>query len=118
MFEPGHLHITHAALQRADFSYDIHLHYEVREDPEQGTCMHFTMQGEINGKSFSEEFQLPRDLAFNFAHDAGRIGIKYGLPNLAAMPIDLHKEYDRMFKDVREKLHAQPGEPVKPEHLE
>ncbi|GFM83597.1 DUF5064 domain-containing protein [Pseudomonas cichorii] len=118
MFEPGHLHITHAALQRSGFSYDIHVHYEVREDPEEGTCMHFTMQGEINGKAFSEEFQLPRDLAFNFAHDAGRIGMKHGLPNLAAMPIDLHKDYDRMFKDVREKLNAKPGEPVKPEHLE
>lgn len=80
--------------------------------------MHFTMQGEINGKTFSEEFQLPRDLAFNFAHHAGRIGMKHGLPNLAAMPIDLHKDYDRMFKDVREKLNARPGEPVKPEHLE
>ncbi|MBX8508841.1 DUF5064 family protein [Pseudomonas cichorii] len=118
MFEPGHLHITHAALQNTGFSYDIHIHYEVQEDPKEGTSMHFTMQGEINGKSFTEEFRLPRDLAFNFAHDASRIGIKYGLPNRAAMPIDLHKDYDRMFNDIREKLHARSGEPVKPEHLE
>ncbi|MFJ4141366.1 DUF5064 family protein [Pseudomonas sp. NPDC089734] len=118
MFEPGHLHITHAALQRSGFTYDIHVHYETCEDPDEGTCMHFTMQGEINGKTFTEEFQLPRDLAFNFAHDAGRIGIKYGLPNLAAMPVEMHKDYDRMFQDIRDKLDIKSGDPIKPEHLE
>ncbi|CAM3047436.1 DUF5064 domain-containing protein [Pseudomonas floridensis] len=118
MFEPGHLHMTHAAFQQADVAYDIHLRYELNEDPKEGTCMHFTMQGEINGKTFSEEFQLTRDLAFNFAHDAGRIAIRHGLPNSDALPIAQHPDYDRMFEDIRDKLHAKSGEPVKPEHLE
>ncbi|RMR63597.1 Acetyl-CoA carboxylase alpha subunit [Pseudomonas savastanoi pv. fraxini] len=59
-----------------------------------------------------------RDLAFNFAHDASRIAIRHGLPNSAALPIAQHKDYDRMFADIRDKLHAKSGDPVKPEHLE
>lgn len=118
MYEPGHLHLTHVALQPSDISYDIHLRYNVEEDPKQGTSMHFTMQGAINGKPFEEQFQLPRDLAFNFAHDASRIAIRHGLPNSAALPIAQHKDYDRMFADIRDKLHAKSGDPVKPEHLE
>lgn len=118
MFEPGHLHITHAALQQSDSTYDIHLRYEVTEDAKEGKSVAFTMDGEINGKSFSEHFQLPRDLAFNFAHDASRIAIRHGLPNAAALPLHLDKDYDRMFEDVRDQLDAKSGEAVKPEHLE
>ncbi|KAA8695842.1 Acetyl-CoA carboxylase alpha subunit [Pseudomonas caricapapayae] len=118
MYEPGHLHLTHVALQPTDISYDIHLSYEVNEDPKDGTCVHFTMKGEINGKPFEEQFQLTRDLAFNFAHDASRIAIRHGLPNSASLPIAQHKDYDRMFADIRDKLHVRSGEPVKPEHLE
>ncbi|MEE4788908.1 DUF5064 family protein [Pseudomonas alliivorans] len=118
MFEPGHLHMTHAAFQPSDVAYDIHLRYEVSQDPKQGTGIHFTMQGEIDGKTFSEEFVLPRDLAFNFAHDAGRIALKHGLPHSDSLPIAKHPDYDRMFEDIRDKLDAKSGEPVKPEHLE
>lgn len=118
MFEPGHLHITRSALQKNDHSFDIHIRYQRIEDPAQGTAMSFAMDGEINGKAFSETFQLPRDLAFNFAHDASRIAIRNGLPNTAALPIAQHKDYDRMFEDIREQLHVKSGEPVKPEHLE
>ncbi|RRV08336.1 DUF5064 family protein [Pseudomonas sp. v388] len=118
MFEPGHLHITHAALQQSDITYDLHLRYEVVEDAKEGKSVSFTMEGEINGQSFSEQFQLPRDLAFNFAHDASRIGIRHGLPGAASLPLHLHKDYDRMFEDIRDQLGAKSGEPVKPEHLE
>ncbi|GAB7527720.1 DUF5064 family protein [Pseudomonas sp. 3A(2025)] len=118
MFEPGHLHITRSALQKTDHSFDIHIRYQRIEDPAQGTSMSFAMDGEINGKPFSETFQLPRDLAFNFAHDASRIAIRHGLPNTAGLPIAQHKDYDRMFEDIRAQLDIKSGEPVKPEHLE
>ncbi|KQQ50689.1 acetyl-CoA carboxylase [Pseudomonas sp. Leaf127] len=117
MFEPGHLHITHSALQKTDHSFDIHIRYQRTEDPAHGTGMNFDMQGEIDGKAFSDSFQLPRDLAFNFAHDASRIAIKHGLPNTAGLPLAQHKDYDRMFEDIREQLDARSGEPIKPEHL-
>lgn len=117
MFEPGHLHICRTALQASDFSYDIHIRYEVCENPTEGTSMHFSMEGEVAGNSFQDEFELPRDLAFNFAHDANRIAVKHGLPHLATLPLAMHKEYDQMFEDVRKKLHAESGDPVKPEHL-
>ena len=78
MFEPGHLHITRSALQKTDHSFDIHIRYQRIEDPAQGTRMSFAMDGEINGKAFSETFELPRDLAFNFAHDASRIAMGAG----------------------------------------
>jgi hypothetical protein len=117
MFEPGHLHITRAALQASDFSYDIHIHYEVRENPELGRSMHFAMKGEVAGNAFEDEFELPRDLAFNFAHNASQIAVKHGMPAIAVLPIAMHEDYDRMFKDVRDKLNIEPGESVKPEHL-
>ncbi|OUM07513.1 DUF5064 domain-containing protein [Pseudomonas syringae] len=118
MYEPGHLHLIHVALQPAEVSYDLHLRYEVSEDPKEGTCMSFTLQGEVNGTSFEEQFQLTRDKAFDFAHDASRIAMKHGLPNSSSLPIAQHKDYDRMFADIRDKLNVKSGDPVKPEHLE
>jgi hypothetical protein len=117
MFEPGHLHICHTALQASDFSYDIHIRYEVCENPAQGTSMLFAMEGQVQGQTFQEAFELPRDLAFNFAHDANRIAIKHGLAPTATLPLAMHKDYDLMFEDVRQKLGAESGDPVKPEHL-
>lgn len=117
MFEPGHLHITRVPLQPSDFGYDIHIHYEVSQDATEGTCMLFRMQGQVNGNVFEDQFLLPRDMAFNFAHDANRIALKNGLPHNPGLPLAMHKDYDAMFEDVRAKLHAQSGEPVKPEHL-
>jgi hypothetical protein len=117
MFEPGHLHICRTALQASDFGYDIHIRYQLSETPEEGTCMHFSMQGEVAGNVFEDEFELPKDMAFNFAHDANRIAIKHGMPHIAVLPLTMHKEYDLMFEDVRAKLHAESGDAVKPEHL-
>jgi len=116
MFEPGHLHITRAALQPDEVGYDIHIRYEVAQT-ESGQGMHFTIDGEINGKSFSEAFDLPKDKAYNFASEASRVAEKHGLPKDA----DLHAmdgQYDAMFEDVRDKLDMKSGDPVKPEHLE
>ncbi len=117
MFEPGHLHITRAPLQASDLGYDIHIRYEVCEDPTQGKSMRFSMDGEIAGNAFQDKFELPRDLACNFAHNANKIAVDHGLPPIAVLPIAIHEDYDRMFKDVHDKLGIEPGEPVKPEHL-
>nr|WP_314574592.1 DUF5064 family protein [uncultured Pseudomonas sp.] len=116
MFEPGHLHIARPALQPDDVGYDIHIHYEAAQT-DSGPGMHFTMEGEINGKSFNEAFDLPKDLAYNFASEASRIAEKHGLPRNTEMRA-AHAEYDLMFEDIREKLDMKSGDPVKPEHLE
>ncbi|MEA9977705.1 MULTISPECIES: DUF5064 family protein [unclassified Pseudomonas] len=117
MYEPGHLYITRAALQPDDFGYDIHIHYEVHQDPKDGAYMHFSMVGDVNGDAFEDTFDLPRDSAFNFASVANKIAIKHGLPHTATLPLAMHKQYDEMFEDVRAKLAIKSGEPVKPEHL-
>lgn len=117
MFEPGHLHIIRAPLQTSDFGYDIHIRYEVCESPEEGACMRFTMQGEVAGNAFEDEFVLPRDLACNFAHNANQIAVKHGMPQIAVLPVSMHEDYDRMFADIREKMGIKAGEPIKPEHL-
>lgn len=117
MFEPGHLHITRAPMQPHDFGYDIHIHYEVRQDPKEGASMHFVMEGEIKGNAFKDEFELPKDMAFNFASEAFHIAVKHGMPKGADLRT-MHGQYDAMFEDIREKLNIKSGDPVKPEHLE
>lgn len=116
MFEPGHLHIARPALQPEDIGYDFHLRYEVSQT-DSGPGMHFTLEGEINGKTVNETFDLPKDKAYNFASEASRIAEKYGLPK----DTDLHAingEYDAMFEDIRDQLDMKSGDTVKPEHLE
>lgn len=111
MFEPGHLHLVSLpGLDQQDIN--IHIRYEVRQNAESGAYVHFDMDGEIDGKPFSDSFELPRDTAFNFASDATRVAQKHGLhPKFGAIT-RVHKEYDAMFEDIRAKLHAHPGEPV------
>ena len=117
MFEPGHLHITQPAVQPDDVGYDIHIRYEVSQTAESGEGMHFSLEGEINGKAFSDEFELPKDKAYNFASEASRITEKHGLPKDTDMHA-MHGQYDAMFEDIRDKLDMKSGDPVKPEHLE
>ncbi|MNH43177.1 hypothetical protein D3C79_1050180 [compost metagenome] len=74
--------------------------------------MHFTMEGEIGGNSFKEEWDMSRDTAFNFASDATRVAQKHGLNPRFGPIMRNHKDYDLMFEDIREKLHTKPGEPV------
>lgn len=108
MFEPGHLHLVSLpGLDQQDIN--IHIRYEVRQNAESGAYVHFDMDGEIDGKPFSDSFELPRDTAFNFASDATRVAQKHGLhPKFGAIT-RVHKEYDAMFEDIRAKLHAHPA---------
>jgi hypothetical protein len=113
MYEPGHLHLQHIGLLAQDISYDIHLRYEVQHDPQAGASMHFDMSGEINGQGFTETFDLPADTACNFASHAERIAHQHGLPKAKVLPVNLHKQYDLMFEDVRSKLDRHSGDPVR-----
>ncbi|MDH0746273.1 DUF5064 family protein [Pseudomonas sp. GD03842] len=115
MFEPGHLHIAHAALQPEDVGYDLHIRYELSQT-DAGPGMHFILEGEIDGKSVNETFDLPKDLAYNFAHDVSRLAEQHGLPKHTDLH-DMHGQYDAMFKDIRDQLDMKSGDPVKPEHL-
>jgi hypothetical protein len=116
MFEPGHLHTARPALQPDDIGYDLHLRYEVAQT-DSGPGMHFTLEGDIDGKSINESFDLPKDMAYNFASEASRLAEKHGLPKNTDLH-EMHGEYDAMFEDIRDKLDMKSGDPVKPEHLE
>ncbi len=55
MFEPGHLHLVSLpGLDQQDIN--IHIRYEVRQNAESGAYVHFDMDGEIDGKPFSDSF--------------------------------------------------------------
>ncbi len=112
MFEPGHLHLANLPGLPGQPEFSIDLYYDVRQDPEQGSVMHFRMTGEVNGGTFEEEFEMRRDVAFNFASVATRVAAKHGLNPRFGPVVRDHKEYDLMFEDIRQKLHAHSGEPV------
>ena len=78
--------------------------------------MQFDMHGQINQVDFKDSFTLPKDLVYNFAHEAFQIAVKHGIPKTADIR-SMHNYYDKMFADVKAKLDLKPGEPVKPEHL-
>ncbi|PQP00149.1 MULTISPECIES: DUF5064 family protein [Pseudomonas] len=116
-FEPGHLHIERHALNKDDYSYNLHIEYKIAQDPKEGQGMLFTLRGSVEGKELkNEEFYLPKDQAFDFARHATRIAQKYGLPKTASIGA-MHKYYDEMFENVRAQLDVKSGDPVKPEHL-
>ncbi|TVT80381.1 DUF5064 family protein [Pseudomonas sp. H3(2019)] len=117
-FEPGHLHIERHALTDDDVSYNIHIDYEVTQDPKEGKGMLFTMRGNIQGREMEEKFFLPKDQAYNFASNITQIAEKYGIPKVYSTIGSMHKNYDVMFNDVRVQLDVKSGDPVKPEHLE
>lgn len=117
-FEPGHLHIERHALNDQDFSYNLHIDYEVSQDPKEGKGMLFTLHGSVQGKDFKEPFFLAKDQAFDFARYAMKIAQQYGMPKTAVLSGAMHKQYDLMFEDVRHQLDVKSGDPVKPEHLE
>ena len=99
-----------------DVGYDIHIRYDLAQTGS-GAGMQFSMKGEINGNRFSESFDLPKDLAYNFASEASRIAEKHGLPRDIEIGAT-HAEYDLMFEDIRKTLDMKSGDPVKPEHLQ
>jgi hypothetical protein len=117
LFKPGHLHFHYTPLHATEVGYTIDLRYEIRHHSEHETVVHFEMRGLIGLKEFCESFELPRDMAYNFASRASRIAIRHGLPAFILCPSAAHRQYDLAFDDIREKLQAPPGTPVKPEHL-
>lgn len=117
MFEPGHLH--RASLPGDSPAWHLDLHYDVRQDPNEGPMLDLRVSGEHDGRPFAEELHLHRDTALNFASQVARIAERHGLPLAEHSPVlPDHEEYDRMFNDIREKLALQPGEPVDLEHVE
>ena len=120
MFTPGHLHRDNHdrpehMRQLPLFSVDFY--YEVRQDPQQGPMLHMRLVGDVDGRPFEETFELHRDVAFNFASVATRIAARHGLPPNCSPVMRGHDEYDKVFADIRAKLHAKPGEPVNLDHV-
>ncbi|GAB3483364.1 DUF5064 family protein [Azotobacter salinestris] len=117
MFKPGHLHREHLP-DKSDpqtFVYDVH--YEVRDLPEKGQVLHMRMDGAVDGKAFSEECELPRDMAFDFMNELTRVAVRNGLHPRFGPILREHDEYDAMFEDIRHKLGLRPGEPIDLGHL-
>lgn len=120
MFKPGHLHrdnLDHQPRRVGMPRFSVDFYYEVRQDPQQGPMLHMRLAGEVNGRRFEEEFELHRDVAFNFASIASRAAVRHGLPPNASPVMRGHDEFDRVFADIRAKLHARPGEPVNLDHV-
>jgi hypothetical protein len=117
-FEPGHLHIERHALTPDDVSYNVCLDYEVSTDPSKVKGIQFTLHGSMQGKDMKETFFLPKEEAYNFARDVTRIAEKYGIPKAHSQIGSVHKHYDLMFEDIRQKLNMQSGDPVNLEHFE
>ncbi|WP_142580012.1 DUF5064 family protein [Pseudomonas koreensis] len=118
MFTPGRLHRSSTSGIAGVPEYSIDVIYEVRRDPKEGMLMHFKMVGEVSGRSFTEEFDMHRDTAFNFASRVAKTAVKHGVPANASLIMRGHKEYDAMFEDIRDKLGVQPGEPVNLDNAE
>ncbi|WP_263262612.1 DUF5064 family protein [Pseudomonas sp. RIT-PI-S] len=116
MFEPGHLHLEHTPVQPRDVAYQLDITYEPRGNAS-GAVMHFQVAGDIAGQAVHESFDLPRDLAFNFASDIDHLARRHGLPATQVLPISLHRQYDAMFADIQHKLERHCGDPVDLDHL-
>lgn len=118
MFTPGRLHRSSTPGNAGVPEYSIDVIYEVRRDPKEGMLMHFKMVGEVSGRSFTEEFDMHRDTAFNFASRVAKTAVKHGVPANASLIMRGHKEYDAIFEDIRDKLGVQPGEPLNLDNAE
>ncbi|EJL98288.1 hypothetical protein PMI18_04074 [Pseudomonas sp. GM102] len=117
-FEPGHLHIERHALTPDDVNYNVHLNYEVSQDPKKGKGILFTLHGSMQGKDMTETFFLPKEEAYNFANNVTKIAEKYGIPKTHSQIGSVHKHYDLMFEDIRKQLDMKSGDPVNLEHFE
>ncbi|MHA3736669.1 DUF5064 family protein [Pseudomonas sp. Eth.TT006] len=117
-FEPGHLHIERHALTDDDVNYNVCLDYEVFTDPQKGKGIQFTLHGSMQGKDMKEVFFLPKEEAYNFARDVTRIAEKYGIPKSHSQIGSVHKPYDLVFEDIRQKLNMHSGDAVNIEHFE
>ena len=118
MFTPGRLHRSNTPGNPGVPQYSSDVFYEVRHDPKEGMLMHFKMVGEVSDRTFTEEFDMHRDTAFNFASRVAKAAVKHGVPANASLIMRGHKEYDAMFEDIRDKLGVQPGESVNLDNAE
>ncbi|MGA6103803.1 DUF5064 family protein [Pseudomonas solani] len=110
MFRPGHLEIIRDPVGPWP-GYHIDLDYEV-EQRDWETYVRFDLRGEIDGRPFQECFELHRDVAYNFLQSACRRLRHHGLEPHLMVPLAGHRDHERVFADLREKLHAEPGTPV------
>ncbi|UFH48749.1 DUF5064 family protein [Pseudomonas sp. KNUC1026] len=117
MFKPGHLHLEHRPVQKHDAAYQLDVHYDL-QTTDQGPGMHFRVTGDIAGKPVDTSFDLPRDMAVNFASHIDRIARQHGLPKTQVVPVSLHRQYDEMFNDIRTKLNLHSGDALSTERLD
>ncbi|MDF3865980.1 DUF5064 family protein [Pseudomonas denitrificans (nom. rej.)] len=92
--------------------YRIRLSYTVENAASRDALVKFELEGEIDGQPFKDGFDLPGDLAFNFAGSATRILRRHGLRVCRGPVLRFRKEHDRVFHDLRRLLKAEPGTPV------
>ncbi|MDU4252574.1 DUF5064 family protein [Pseudomonas sp.] len=92
--------------------YRIRLSYSVESAASHDARVKFELDGEIDGRPFKDGFDLPGDLAFNFAGSATRILRRHGLRICHGPVLRFRQEHDRVFDDLRRRLKAAPGTPV------
>ncbi|QRY82224.1 DUF5064 family protein [Pseudomonas sp. PDNC002] len=92
--------------------YRIRMRYAVENAASRDATVTFELDGEIDGQPFSDGFELPGDIAFNFAGSATRILRRHGLRVCRGPVLRFRKEHDRIFDDLRRQLRAEPGTPV------
>ncbi|MCP8464920.1 DUF5064 family protein [Pseudomonas sp. ZM23] len=92
--------------------YVIRLSYQVENPASRDALVKFELDGEIDGQPFQDGFDLPGDIAFNFASSATRVLRRHGLRVCQGPVLRFRKEHDRVFDDLRRKLGAEPGKPV------
>lgn len=92
--------------------YRIRLSYRVENAASRDALVRFELDGEIDGQPFKDGFELPGDLAFNFAGSATRILRRHGLRVCRGPVLRFRREHDRVFDDLRRQLKAEPGTPV------
>ncbi|WP_447747551.1 DUF5064 family protein [Pseudomonas nicosulfuronedens] len=92
--------------------YRIRLSYKVENAASRDARVTFELDGEIDGQPFKDGFELPGDVAFNFAGSATRILRRHGLRVCQGPVLRFRREHDRVFDDLRRQLKAEPGTPV------
>lgn len=116
MFEPGHLHLKQLPGLPGRHAYTLDIYYGIRHDASEGDMLTIRIVGEVDGKGFEEAFELHRDSAFDFASAATHRVARHGLTAATGLVMKNHAEYDLMFRDIRERLHIEPGEPINFDH--
>ena len=92
--------------------YLIRLSYQVENPASRDARVRFQLDGEIDGQPFKDDFDLPGDIAFNFASSATRLLRRHGLRQRPGPVMRFRKEHDQVFDDLRRLLRADPGRPV------